>query len=76
MTGEPNEITLTFKVPTEFDAMTTEVAGKWVSKQLRAMPTYSDDVLAAQATYSLLQLIHNRYMDAIGHPEWRLPDLP
>ena len=69
------EMTLTFRVPdTDFDGVAVEIAVHWVLARLRERPSPGNDA-SGKTAYSVLRTVHARYMQAIGHPDWELPDV-
>lgn len=65
---------LKFTVPQEFDAVRIEAGMLWVKSKIdEEKYPYGDPV--GKGTYNLLQIIHERYMHAIGSPEWAIPSL-
>lgn len=76
MSEQEEEITLTFHVPeTDFDAVVLDVALNWIQQQL-AQIDYPLDRAGGLAAYKILNKIHAQYMDKLGEPGWKRPDLP
>jgi hypothetical protein len=66
---------LTIPIPKCFDAAELEVAMRWIERKLQASPSPREEI-GGQRAYHILQVIHQRYMSAIGHPERAKPYLP
>lgn len=67
--------TLTFNVPEiDFDAAQLDAAMLWIKAKVEQCTT-QDDEIGGISAYNLLKIISDRYMDALGKPEWKMPPL-
>jgi hypothetical protein len=68
-------VQLVFNCPeTDFNGIQTEVALKWLEDKVTTAP-YGGIDPGLMCAYRVLFTVHNRYMDAIGHPEWKRPNV-
>lgn len=76
MNEQKEEITLTFHVPeTDFDCGDLDVALDWIQEKLAHIDNQLDRA-GGLAAHRVLNKIHAQYVEKLGEPGWKRPDLP
>lgn len=66
-------IELSFSVPEQFDGCDVEIGLVFLEKLVQQPGNRNEGGL--KAAYRVLYQIHATYVDKVGHPEWKRPQL-